>query len=341
MKIIFLNYYQANRGLETFVEELSSHLSRKNKTLVLNGGCKKASARNPITLLQRLFLDIDSLKILGWTVKQLRKLSNFRPDVIVPTNGGWQTLIISIFCRFKGIKMVISGQSGPGWDDRFNLFCKPHVFVALTKKQAKWAKKASLWSNQVVTVIPNGVDLKKFTPKSKKVKLSLQKPIILMVAATDPYKRVEQGIAAVSKLKQGSLLLIGTGPQDERIDSLGYKMLGRGRYQRLTTSFKKMPDYYRSADLFTLCSASTEAFGIVYLEALASGLACVATDDASRREIVGKAGVFVKNPDDTEEYSKAIKKALGKKWGNLPVKQSQKFSWDKIAQKYQDLFSKI
>ena len=160
-----------------------------------------------------------------------------------------------------------------------------------------------------------------------------------MVAATVPYKRVEQGIAAVSRLKQGSLLLLGKGPQDKRTDNLGYKLLGKHRYLRLTVPFKQIPTYYRSADLFTLCSASTEAFGIVYLEANASGLACVATDDASRREIIGKAGIYVKNPDNASEYSLALKKALAKKWGNIPLTQAQKFSWGVVCKKYEKMFS--
>ncbi|MBU1200456.1 glycosyltransferase family 4 protein [Patescibacteria group bacterium] len=339
MKIAFLNYYQANRGLETFVQELAQRLSKSNKVLLLNGSQKEASVRDPISLFQRFFVDKDSLNVCKWTLKNLRQIKDFKPNVIIPTNGGWQALIISVFSRFTKSKMVITGQSGPGWDDRWNLFCNPHTFVALTGRQQKWARKATPWFRHKIAMIPNGVDLEKFSPLGKKQKLKLEKPIILMVAATVPYKRVEQGIAAISRLKQGSLLLIGKGPLDKRTDSLGYKLLGKHRYLRLTVPFKQIPAYYRSADLFTLCSTSTEAFGIVYLEAHASGLACVATDDASRREIIGKAGIFVKNPDNASEYSLALKKALGKKWGNTPLSQVQKFSWDAIAQKYEKMFS--
>lgn len=337
MKIAFLNYYQANRGLETFVQELSSRLSKNHRVLIFKGRQDTASVRDPISPRQRLFLDADSIKICKWTLKNLYRLKNFKPDVVIPTNGGWQALIISIFTKLTGARMIIAGQSGPGWDDRWNLLVKPSVFVALTQKQRRWAVKATPWFKHKIVRIPNGVDLEKFNPAGKEIKLKLEKPIILVTAATVPSKRVEQGIAAVSRLKQGSLLLLGNGPQNKKTDEIGYKLLGKTRYQRLAVPFVQMPNYYRSADLFSLCSVSTEAFGIVYLEAMATGLACVATDDTSRREIIGKAGIFVKNPDDSNEYSLALKKALKKTWGDLPQKQAQKFSWDRIAQKYEKL----
>jgi glycosyltransferase involved in cell wall biosynthesis len=361
MNIAFLNFYQGHidRGAETFVQELAQRLSEKHKVTVFQAGPSKKNKFKSIQkkvhlpkiwpndnlpdkhILKRLFLHYYKRKELLFTLKCLKDLWRIKPEIIIPLNSGWQALIISIYCRLAGAKMVIAGQSGPGWDDRFNLLTKPHAFVALTQRQVSWAKKATPWFSQKVVKIPNGVDLKKFNPQGKKIKLTIQNPIVLMVAATVPYKRVEQGIAAVSRLKQGSLLLLGKGPQDKRVDSLGYKLLGKARYQRLTAPFAQMPDYYRSADLFTLCSGSTEAFGIVYLEAMASGLACVGTDDLSRQEIIGKAGLFVKNPDNVNQYSQVLGKALKTKWGNLPLKQAQKFSWDKAAQKYQDLFTKL
>ncbi len=228
-----------------------------------------------------------------------------------------------------------------GWDDRWNLICRPHVFVALTNSQQTWARRVSPWFKQKIVKIGNGVDTNHFQPQGKQVKLKLQKPIILMVSATVSYKRVEQGIVAVSHLKQGSLLLIGTGPLNKRVDNLGYKLLGKSRYTRISVPFDKIADYYRSADLFTLCSASSEAFGIVYLEAMASGLACIATDDKSRREIIGQAGFFVKDVNNPKEYSLALKKALQKNWKNLPQKQAEKFSWTTIAIQYNKLFTNI
>jgi len=361
MKIALLHYNQgsADRGAETFVYHLAKRLAKKTDLLVFQGGPVDKNLPFPAVQihpdtghypdddlsvthpLKRLFLDSRKRRELIFTLKSLPRLARFQPDIIIPLNSGWQALIISLFAHLSGTKVVIPGQSGPGWYDRWNLWVKPHVFIALTDRQKQWAKQACPWSGVDIVRIPNGVDLDQFTPAGKKKKLALQKPIILLVGATIPSKRVEQGIAAVAKLKQGSLLLLGTGPGDKSVDKLGYRLLGKKRYLHLSVPHANMPVYYRSSDLFTLCSASSEAFGIVYLEALASGLACVATDDPSRREIISQAGLFVSDPDDDQEYSQVISEALKKKWGQSPLKQASKFSWGQVSSRYLKLFQRI
>lgn len=368
MKIAFINFYSGfvNRGGETFVHELANHLSKKNDVTVFQAGprinstyktisvghfkeTKWLSSLSPTHILRRLFLDSSKLREFFFTLQLLPTLKKLHPQVVIPLNSGWQALIISIYCRISGAKLVVAGQSGPGWDDRWNLLMYPHLFIALTDRQFNWANQASIWKQEIVK-IPNGVDLNKFYPagptklqRSRGIKFhtNLQKPIILLVAASTLDKRVEQGIRAVASLKSGSLLLLGSGPMDERINSLGYKLLGEKRFLHLSVSHSQMPEYYRAADVFTLCSYSSEAFGIVYLEAMASGLPCVATDDESRREIIGNAGVFVDNPDDVDEYSNALIEALKTKWGNHPRNQAEKFSWDEIALKYEKALAKI
>jgi glycosyltransferase involved in cell wall biosynthesis len=73
---------------------------------------------------------------------------------------------------------------------------------------------------------------------------------------------------------------------------------------------------------------------------MASGLTVVAIDDPVRREIVGDAGILV-DPTNTEEYVSALKKALKTNWGEKPRRQAEKFSWDRIADKYDELFKTL
>lgn len=356
MKVAILSFYSGHskRGVETFVEDFSRRLSGKHKVVIYQAG--KVIAGNERSkkiklainwnkksfstgFFRYLYLDYFSRKIFKFTLKVLKQVKKINPDIIIPSNGGWQTLLCRLFCWLYRKKMVVIGHAGFGWDDRFNLYCWPDVFVALSDKGAKWAKKVCPIAK--ITTIPYGVNLRQFTLIGEKIKIDLPKPIILSVAALQDYKRIDKTIKAVAGLKKGSLLLIGTGDEEQKkqIDLLGKKLLGSKRYLRIQVGHKNISQYYRSADLFTLVSGPSEAFGLVYLEALASNLPVAATDDELRHEIIGQAGFFVKEPIEIKEYTNTLQKVFDKKWGNAPRKQAEKFSWDKAVEKYEKLFS--
>ena len=133
---------------------------------------------------------------------------------------------------------------------------------------------------------------------------------------------------------------VGGGDKLQDIKILGEQLLGKNNFEIIQTTNDKMPDIYNRADVFTLASRPSESFGIVLVEALATNLSVVATDDPIRKEIVGDAGLFV-DPTDTVEYAKSLEKALNTNWGEKPRKQAEKFDWDMIAKKYEELFNSL
>lgn len=337
MKIAFLNIYQDKvyRGAETFVSEVSFRLLKNHHVKVFAGG-KKPKIRWPF--IWRFYLDPHGIQGFFWTLKLLPTILKERFDVVIPLNGGWQPALVRLITWIYKGKIVISGQSGMGWDDRNNLWSFPDAFVGLTSKALIWAKRANPFLKNIVN-IPNGVDLSRFKSQGGKFKTSLKKPIILCVGALTPQKRIDLVIKAVSKLKDVSLLIAGSGDKNGPTIRLGKDLLG-DRFEHISVSFSKMPEVYRAADLFTLVSESSEAFGNVFVEAMATNLPVVAIDDEQRREIIGDAGIFV-DPTDIDSYASALKKALSLDWGNKPRKQAEKFDWDIIAKKYEDLFYEI
>ena len=358
MKIAILSFYSGSidRGVEVWVDELSKRLSSKHKITIFQTAPKKKQASYEVKQIpinfkwkkdsknsfKRFFyLDYYSRLIFSFTRKALKEISKENIDVVVPVNGGWQTFLCRLFCWLYGKKLVVAGHAGFGWDDRFNLYCWPDVFIAFSDKGAKWAKKVCPIAK--ITTISHGVDLHRFTPIGKRIKINLPKPIILSVAALEDYKRTNKTIKAVAGLKKGSLLLVGSGPkeQNKQIDLLGEKLLGSKRYLRIQVDHKNISQYYRFADLFTLVSGPSEAFGLVYLEALASNLSVVATSDELRHEIIGQAGLFVKEPIKVQEYTSTLQKALDKNWGEAPRRQAEKFSWEKTAEKHEELFKSL
>lgn len=339
MKIAFLNIYQdkANRGVETFVFELSKRLKKNNIVDIISGGDINVPPWHK-SFLWRAFLDPNSLAIAWFTLKKVPKIWKEKYNVVIPVNGGWQPAILRIITWLYGGKMIISGQSGIGWHERNNLWCLPNAFVALSSNAEKWAKKAGPFTH--VVKISNGVDLDRFTFKGESFKAWLGKPIVLAVGAFTEQKRMDLVIKAVAKMKKASLLMVGGGGGlKEKLNEEGKRLLG-GRFELICVPFGKMPEVYRAADVFTLPSAPSEAFGNVLVEAMASGVPVVATNDPIRKEIVGDAGILV-NPTDENAYADALGEALKKNWGDKPRKQAEKFSWDEIAKSYENLLQRF
>lgn len=337
LKIAFLNIYQnqVDRGAETFVKELSERLGKENDVEVLHGK-QLPPSRWPI--LWRFFIDPQGLAILCWTITKLPELWRNKLDVIFALNGGWQVILVRLLTWLYGGKMIVSGQSGKGWDDRVNLLSFPDVFVSLSSQNKKWAK--SFNPPVRVEYIPNGADTIKFAQKGKKKSFELEKPVILCVGALTKNKRIDLAIRAVAKLGKGGLLLVGDGPLRKDLQILGEELLGKRFSMVGAIPFSKLPEIYQSSDIFTLPSAPFQSFEIVLVEAMATNLPVVATDDPIRREIVAGGGILV-DPTDTGAYAKALEKALAIGWGNKPRLQAEKFSWDRIARDYERLINSL
>jgi len=317
MKIAFLSRYQNihQRGAETFVKELSLRLSKNHKVDILSGK------------------ESDSLN----------KVLDGKYDVVVPINGRMQSLKMSLgrlfgkynrftSCNASHYKLLISGHSGIGRDDIWNIaVARPDIFVALTDYMATWAKSWA-WGSKVVK-IPNGIDINKFSQEGDKLNIDLPGPIILSVGALTWYKYHDRVIRAIGEMGKGSLLIVGAGPEKEELNKLG-KLVLKDRFKICEFGYGDMPKVYRSCDLFTLPSWEREAFGIAYLEALASGLGVVAPNDSSRREIVGEAGLYTDVSDSTK-YAQALTRALNLDWQKKARNQAKKFSWEKVASEYE------
>lgn len=309
MRILILSRYQdsVNRGVETVVSELSKGLSKNNQVTVLSGR----------------------------TSDSFWQMVSQKYDIVMPMNGRTQSLKASLGRIIGTYKLVIGGHSGIGRDDIFNIVvCRPDVFIGLTDYMADWARKWA-WGGKVVK-IHDGVNTTLFTPSGKKIAFGLKSPLVLSIGTLEWYKYHERTIEAVTLLKGYSLLIVGKGKEKNKLEALGRMKLGN-RFKIISSTHQDLPAVYRAADVFTLPSWDREAFGVVYLEAMACGLPVVAPDDPPRREIVGDAGIFV-DTNSAQKLANAIEEAVSKKWGRIPRLQAEKFSWDKIVKEYENCF---
>lgn len=353
IKLAILSYYSGilDRGVETFVYELSKNLAKKMQITIIQAGESKNRAdfinikviksftNNPRFsngILEKFYFNWQSLKIFFFTLRALPFLIKGQYDFIIPTNGGWQTSLCRLLTKASKAKMIIVGHAGIGSHEAWNLLFRPDVFVSLTGAQSSWAKK--LAPEVKIARIPHGIDVSMFNPKIKKRELGLPGKIVICAAALDSNKRVDLTIKAVAETDNLSLLVMGDGSERGKIDSLGKRLLSK-RYRRIVVPYNQTPEYYSAGDVFTLPSKS-EAFGVAYLEALASGLPVVATNDLSRQEIIGTAGILT-SPENIDQYSKDLSIAAKNDYKKRSISQARKFSWDIVSKKYFSLFEEL
>jgi glycosyltransferase involved in cell wall biosynthesis len=133
-----------------------------------------------------------------------------------------------------------------------------------------------------------GVDGTLFRPRPDRAGLKLPRPIFLYVGRVAP----EKNLAAFLSLDlPGSKVVVGEGPAlaslKARFPLTQFLGLREG---------EPLAEVYSAADVFVFPSR-TDTFGIVLLEALASGLPVAAYPVAGPSDVIGEAGVGVLNED--------------------------------------------
>ncbi len=200
-----------------------------------------------------------------------------------------------------------------------------------------------------VVVIPNGVNLEMFTENNDRIVLEGD-PSILYVGHLSRLKGVDILIRAVTKLSSDlpnmKLHLVGNGNISSFADLS--KKEGIEKYVIFHNWAKpsNIPSYYKSADICVFPSRH-EGFGIVILEAMASGTPVIASDIPSFREIVsdGVDGRLFKSQDVdalSREVTSLYKNPnLMKVFGRNALEKVKNYSWEKIAEKYVSLYEHL
>jgi glycosyltransferase involved in cell wall biosynthesis len=150
-----------------------------------------------------------------------------------------------------------------------------------------------------IIIIPGGVDLERFYPATDKTKIRQhlnipqEKMVFLTVRDLEPRMGLQNLIYAVkkarSKLPDIYLVLGGQGPLDADLKLLA-RTLGVEDCIKFTGFIPEelLSDYYRMADIFVLPTLELEGFGLITLEALASGVPVLGTPVGGTVEILSR-----------------------------------------------------
>lgn len=196
-------------------------------------------------------------------------------------------------------------------------------------------------------VIPNGVDLKKFT---KKADCEHDRVRILFVGRLSREKGIEDLLQALSfqspqTLSKIDVLIVGKGSPKYMLDLHEFS-LKLGIRDKVTfhgeVDWGVISPIYKSSDIFVLPSYS-EGFPQVLLEAMASGLAIIATNISGVQDVIKENNGMLFESGDVKKLSQHIETLVND--DKLRRSMSEKayytalnFSWRNIANRYLELF---
>ncbi|MFA4662849.1 glycosyltransferase family 4 protein [Pyrococcus kukulkanii] len=190
-----------------------------------------------------------------------------------------------------------------------------------------------------VQIIPNGIDFYKI----QKIKPSEEEYDLIFVGRLIKEKNVDILIKAVSLLKEEipdiKAVIIGEGPERQKLEMLVQKLKIEKNieFKGFLNSHEDVIAHMKSSKVFVFPTIR-EGFGIVVLEANASGIPVVTTNhpmNAAKDLITeGKNGFLAKlDPIDfSEKISFVLHGAKNMKKSALHV--ASKYDWDQIVQKY-------
>jgi len=210
-----------------------------------------------------------------------------------------------------------------------------------------------------IEVIPNAIHLISFkeddelkrTEIKKKYNLKEDSKIILFVGRIASEKSIDKVIKALAIIKKRNsskekLLIVGNGPAMDELKQLTRSLkVEEDVIFTGTVSYEEIQHYYKMAYVFTIAS-TTETFGIVTIEALASGVPVVAVKAPGAADILtdGLDGLLV--DDDVEKIANALEKIikepeLREKLSLGALKTSEKYSINKISEKMLNLYREV
>ncbi len=191
-------------------------------------------------------------------------------------------------------------------------------------------------------VIPNGIDVNVFKPGLSPIRhLRDDNLNILFVGRLEKRKGLGDLLRGYefmrARVPQSRLIIVGDGPMRGRIESY----ISRHRLPNVVMAGyvpdSVKPRYYGSADIFCAPATGAESFGIVLLEAMASGLPVVATEIPGYMSVLepGRDSLTVR-PKGWAELGAALiilarDSELRGRMGAFGHEKARRYAWDAVA----------
>src|SRR6266850_163764 len=201
-------------------------------------------------------------------------------------------------------------------------------------------------------IVPNGVDHARFRPDLPRLeRFDDGVRNILFVGRFDPRKGLPDLMRACAELAREAvpfrLILVGDGRLRGLVERLAHGPLEGKVHFEGKVGHERLPRYYASADIFCSPARDGESFGLVLLEAMASGVPIVATDLAGYRTVLTheKEGL-VAPPRNPSALAAALRRLLGDpalraQMGARGIETARGYGWERIVDRLETIYSTL
>jgi phosphatidylinositol alpha-mannosyltransferase len=348
--------WAAPGGVQVHVAELARRLgARGHEVLVLAPSSRPGDDRSVLVVgtpveipYNRSTAPIDPRP---WHVGEVRRaLRAFRPDVVhaheplAPNTSMWATLAADS-------PVVATFHSGA---DRSRLFdaAAPvlrHLALRLSARIAVSERAAAFVRARVpgpVVVVPNGIDRAAFAD-AEPADLGPGRKV-LFVGRLHPRKGFRVAVRAFEELAAARedlrLVVVGVGAEAAALERLAPAL--RERVVSLgAVANRDLPPVHRACDVFVAPAIGGESFGVVLLEAMAAGLAVVASRIPGYVEVVedGATGLLVV-PNDPGALARASARvlddpALRRRLAGAAADRARRYDWDVVTPEIEAVYA--
>lgn len=218
-----------------------------------------------------------------------------------------------------------------------------HVLTAVSDSGAEYV---STMTDQPITIIPNGIDLEKYSHAHAKKK-SKEKNV-LYIGRLERRKGAKYLLQAFQVFSQSNpdvkLIIAGDGPDREKLELLAEDLgLKNVTFLGFVSEELKL-ELLASADLFCSPAIFGESFGIVLLEAMATNTITIAGNNSGYSDLMQDIGALsIINPTDIDEFARRLDLMLNqpdlrKLWQSWAKEYVKQFSYPNVIDKYEELY---
>lgn len=222
--------------------------------------------------------------------------------------------------------------------------------IAVSESGRRWAES---FMPGRYHVIPNGVDIARFTPGAP-LPAALRRTgrTVLYVGRLERRKGLPVLLAAMPALLRAipdaRLVVVGSGqlgkPCREQVQELG--IAGRVQFVGRVAA-EDLPGFYANCDVYCSPALGGEAMGIVLVEAMAAGRAVVASDISGYNEVIqdGVTGVLCP-PGNAEALAQALADLLASedrraRVGNAALSSAARYAWPEVTGRIEGVYREV